>query len=460
VGVGRLLLSALFPHAASRRTMREYTPTTRPRGWAMALADRLQARRDRQVVAPVVAVGGPIASGYGALAVPAFRTFFIASVVSNIGSWMQIVGQGWLVLQLTDSAFYLGLVGLARAGPTIAFSLFGGVIADRFDRRRVLVVTQCAMLVSALVLAALTWTGVVTVWHILLISFVSAFFFAVDNPTRQALVPDLVGREQLSSAIGLNSAAWNGAAIIGPSIAGALLALISAAGLFFLNGVSYIGVVLAVLVMPQLPRRELSRRSVTGQLADGMGYIRSRRAVWGLLLLIAIPSVLARPYVQLMPFFARNVLHRGATGYGILMAASGVGALAAALATASLGNYRRRGLLVLACTAALGLSLAAFAGSTVFWLSLALVVVVGATSTLMMSVTNTLLQGLVSDEMRGRVLSVYTLIAGGLMPLGSMVLGSAGDVAGVPLVVALGGIVTIATTIACARALPELREMN
>ena len=402
----------------------------------------------------------PVASRYGALGVPAFRTYFIAAVVSNIGSWMQIVGQGWLVLQLTNSAFYLGLVGLARAAPTIAFSLFGGVIADRFNRRRVLVVTQLVMMTAALALAALTWTGVVTVWHILAISFASSIFFAVDNPTRQALVPDLVGKQHLTSAIGLNAAAWNGAAVIGPSIAGVLLVAVSAAGLFFLNGLSYLGVVLAVLAMPPLPARAVSRRSVAGQLADGMGYIRTRRPVWGLLLLIAIPSVLARPYLQLMPYFARNVLDRGSTGYGVLMAASGLGALGGALLTASLGDYRRRGYLLLAVTAALGISLAAFASSQVFWLSLGLVTIVGASSTLMMSLTNTLLQGIVADEMRGRVLSVYTLIAGGLMPLGSMVLGSSGQVFGVPRVVAVGGAMTLLTAVACARAIPEVRRMG
>src|SRR5687768_17483987 len=199
--------------------------------------------------------------------------------------------------------------------------MVGGVIADRFDRRRVLLVTQVVMSLAALSLAVLTWLDVITVWHILVISFASAFFFAVDNPTRQALVPDLVGKRLVTSAIGLNSAAWNGAAVIGPSIAGVLLSVISVAGLFFWNGISYAAVIAAILLMPPLPERTISRRSVFGQLADGMRYIGSRRAVWGLLLLISIPSVLARPYLQLMPVFARDILKVGASGYGVLMAA-------------------------------------------------------------------------------------------------------------------------------------------
>lgn len=413
----------------------------------------------RRKAADTSSPGGDIlaAGRYGALDIPAFRTWFIASIISNIGSWMQIVGQGWLVLQLTDSAFYLGLVGLVRAVPTIVFSLIGGVLADRFDRRRILLVTQSVAGGSSLLLAALTWTGVVTVWHILSIAFVSSVFFAVDNPTRQALVPDIVGRERVTSAIGLNSAAWNGAAIVGPSVAGVLLTVVSAAGLFLVNGLSYLAVIGAVLVLPELPRRGAARRSAAGQLADGLRYISGARAVWGLLLLIAVPSVFARPYIQLMPIFARDILGRGSAGYGLLMAASGIGALIGALVTASLGNYQRRGRLLLGVTFALGLTLIAFAESRSFGLSLGLAALLGGASTLMMSLTNTLLQGIVADEMRGRVLSVYTLIAGGLMPLGSMVLGSAGAAIGVPLAVAIGGVVTLFTVAIVGRGIEEVR---
>lgn len=397
---------------------------------------------------------------YGALRIPAFRMWFIASIVSNIGSWMQIVAQGWLVLQLTNSPFYLGLVGLVRAVPTIAFSLVGGVLADRFDRRRILLVTQAVAGTSSVVLALLTWAGVVTVWHILTIAFVASIFFAVDNPTRQALVPDIVGRENVTSAIGLNSAAWNGAAIVGPSIAGVLLTVVSAAGLFLLNGLSYLAVIAAVLMLPALPQRASARRSAMGQLADGLRYMRRSRAVWGLLALIAVPSILARPYIQLMPVFARDILGRGSAGYGLLMAASGLGALAGALVTASLGGAARRGVLLLSVTLALGITLVGFSESSSFGLSLCLAAALGATSTLMMSLTNSLLQGIVADEMRGRVLSVYTLIAGGLMPLGSMLLGSAGAAIGVQLAVLLGGLGTVATALLVGWRVADVRRLQ
>ena len=396
---------------------------------------------------------------FAALDIPAFRNYFIATVVSNIGSWMQIVAQGWLVLSLTDSPFYLGLVGLVRAVPTILLSLIGGVLADRFDRRRILIVTQSVAMISSILLAVLVMLDVVTVWHILTISFISSIFFAADNPTRQALVPDLVGKERLTSAIGLNSAAWNGAAVIGPSIAGILIAVVGVAGAFALNAASYLAVMGAVITMPELPRYSRTQRSVAGQLADGMRYISGERAIWGILLLIAIPSLGARPYIQMMPVFARDILGLGATGYGVLMAASGIGALIGALVVTSLGSSTRRGMILLAVTAGLGVTLIAFSSSQWLLPSLLLVVAVGGASTLMMSLANAVLQGLVPGEMRGRVMSVYSLIAAGFMPLGSMLLGSLGSVIGVPLAVGLGGAVTIATAALSARLLTDIRTV-
>ena len=403
----------------------------------------------------------PVSIGrFDALQVPTFRRYFFASVISNIGSWMQILAQGWLILSLTDSPFYLGLVGLVRAVPTITLSMIGGVIADRFDRRHVLLITQLVMLSSSLALGALVATGLVEVWHILVITFLSAIFFAVDNPTRQALVPDLVGKDRLTSAIGLNSAAWNGAAIIGPSIAGILIAVVSISGAFFLNAASYVPVIFAVLAIPPIERMTQAKRSVLGQLGDGVSYIRSQRAIWGILLLIAIPSLGARPYIQMMPVFARDVLGLGAGGYGVLMAASGIGALAGALATASLGNSSRRGILLLVVTGSLGVALVGFSQSQWLAVSLALVLLVGAASTMMMSTANALLQGLVPGDMRGRVMSVYTLIAGGFMPFGSMLLGSLGSVIGVPAAVGIGGVVTIVTAVMVSRTVDEVGRIG
>ena len=397
---------------------------------------------------------------FGALEVTVFRNYFLATIVSNIGSWMQILAQGWLILELTDSPFYLGLVGLVRAVPTIGLSLVGGVLADRFSRTRILMITQSVMALSSLVIAILTVAGVITVWHLLVISFISSVFFSVDNPTRQALVPDLVGRDKLASAIGLNSAAWNAAAIIGPSVAGVLIAAVSISGAFFLNAASYIPVLIVVGLIPRVERKVTASRSMSRQLSEGLSYIRSDRIIWGILLLIAIPSVVARPYTQMMPVFARDVLGLGATGFGVLMAASGLGALVGALITASLGGFAKRGWLLVINTIVLGITLFGFAQSRWIIPSIILVIFVGGTSTLMMSLANTLLQGLVPDAMRGRVMSVYTLIAGGLMPLGSMILGAAGEAIGVPLAVGIGGIITIIVALGFVRGLEDVRHVR
>lgn len=397
---------------------------------------------------------------FGALEVTVFRNYFLATIVSNIGSWMQILAQGWLILELTDSPFYLGLVGLVRAVPTIGLSLVGGVLADRFSRTRILMITQSVMALSSLVIAILTVAGVITVWHLLVISFISSVFFSVDNPTRQALVPDLVGRDKLASAIGLNSAAWNAAAIIGPSVAGVLIAAVSISGAFFLNAASYIPVLIVVGLIPRVERKVTASRSMSRQLSEGLSYIRSDRIIWCILLLIAIPSVVARPYTQMMPVFARDVLGLGATGFGVLMAASGLGALVGALITASLGGFAKRGWLLVINTIVLGITLVGFAQSRWIIPSIILVIFVGGTSTLMMSLANTLLQGLVPDAMRGRVMSVYTLIAGGLMPLGSMILGAAGEAIGVPLAVGIGGIITIIVALGFVRGLEDVRHVR
>ncbi|HET9015912.1 MAG TPA: MFS transporter [Thermomicrobiaceae bacterium] len=397
--------------------------------------------------------------GGGALAVPEFRNFWIGSIVSNVGSWMQFVALSWLILQLTNSAFYLGLIGLVQAVPGISITLVGGVLADRLDRRKVLLFTQTTFGLLALVLTALDVLHIVTIWEILLIAFCSSAVGAIDNPTRQALIPDLVGEDNIASAVGLNSAAWNGAAVVGPAIAGVLVALISTSGAFFLNGLSYFAVVWAVWIMRPRPRRAGPSRSILENLTQGLTFMRRDRRIWGLMLVMAIATLLGRPYTQLMPIFAQNVLHSGASGYGVLMGASGVGALVGAILVAPLGGSSRKGFLMLASTGLFGVSLLAFAGSRWFVVSLAILLVVGLSQTLLMGMTNTLLQLNVPAEMRGRVMSAYTLIPSGVMPLGAMVLGGIGSVVGVPPTVAAGAALVLVTSGAAYLTLGDVRTM-
>ena len=325
--------------------------------------------------------GVQLRPGGGALAVDDFRRFWYGSIVSNVGSWMQMVAQGWLILQLTDSAFYLGLVGLVRAVPALTITLIGGVLADRLDRRRLLLFTQTTAGLLALILGVLDLTGVVTVWQILVLAFLSAVVMAVDNPTRQAFVPDLVGTN-IASAVGLNSAAWNAAAVIGPSLAGVLVATISTAGAFFLNGLSYVAVVYAVWRIAPRPLQARKRQSILENLSDGLSFILKDRRIWGLVVVLAVPTFLAGPYSQFMPIFAQDVLHRGAGGYRLPDGRDGVGFLIGALMVRKFGRSKHNGLALLTLTVIFAAVLVAFAMSRWFIPSLGFLLVIGATQTL------------------------------------------------------------------------------
>jgi len=404
-----------------------------------------------------VPVGGrPVASAeiaaprqgmFAALAFRDYRLLWWGLVVSNIGTWMQMVAQGYLVYSLTHSPFALGLVGFVRAVPVFTFSLFAGVVADRVDRRILLIVTQALAAIFALALAVLTSTGVVTVWMILILAFLSASVASFDNPTRQALVPDIVGKEYIANAVALNSAAFNGTGILGPSLAGVALGIVGTAACFYINAVSFLAVIVALILMASVPNRTMRKQTMLQNLREGFGYVRSNRVVASLLILIGAVGFLGRPYTQLMPAVQRDVLHVGATGLGILMAFSGIGALGGALAIAALSTFRHRGLLLMISVGAFGVAIIAFALSRSFPLSLGLLTVVGCSGTMSMSLTNMIIQLRVPGELRGRVMSMYTMIAMGMMPLGSMALGTIATFVGVPETLLFGGVGCIAALV-------------
>lgn len=399
--------------------------------------------------ASVPVQGRPIASTeitaprqgmFAALAFRDYRLLWWGLVVSNIGTWMQMVAQGYLVYSLTHSPFALGLVGFVRAVPVFTFSLFAGVVADRVDRRILLIVTQTLAAIFALVLAVLTSTGVVTVWMILILAFLSASVASFDNPTRQALVPDIVGKEYIANAVALNSAAFNGTGILGPSLAGVALGIVGTAACFYINAASFLAVIVALILMASVPNRTMRKQTMLQNLREGFGYVRGNRVVASLLILIGAVGFLGRPYTQLMPAVQRDVLHVGATGLGILMAFSGIGALGGALAIAALSTFRHRGLLLMISVGAFGVAIIAFALSRSFPLSLGLLTVVGCSGTMSMSLTNMIIQLRVPGDLRGRVMSMYTMIAMGMMPLGSMALGTIANFVGVPETLLFGGV--------------------
>ena len=393
-----------------------------------------------------------------------FRLFWFGLVVSNIGSWMQIYGLGWLVVQLAirDGAanlapFYLGLVGLLRAIPGLAFGLFGGAVADRADRRRLLIVTQTSAAIVAGILAALTITERINIVEVVLVSALNSIIFSFDAPTRQAMVPRLVSEDQLMSAIGLNSAAFNGATLVGPLLGGVLIVPFGVGGLMLVNAFSYFAVVAAlVFIKPQPAADSARRRPMLESIREGVDYIRREPVLRWVVLLSIATALFTRPYIQLLPAEAQ-VLGVGAVELSYLLAASGLGALGGALATAALGGWRRRGALLVATAVLHGLLLTIFATQRTV---IGAMVFVGLTSFAVMvflGMANTLMQTRTPDHLRGRAMSVHTMVFMGFMPTGQMILGSLGALAGINTAVLVGGCVVTGVALYAAVRVPALR---
>ena len=357
-----------------------------------------------------------------------FRLFFGGQFTSLIGTWMQSVAQGWLVLRLTNSALMLGIVSFAGYLPVLLVTLFAGVIVDHADRRKLIVATQALLMVSAFILAVLTWTGVVKVEHVIALAALNGLVTAFDMPARQAFVVEMVGREDLPNAIALNSMIFNGARVVGPAVAGVLISVIGLAGCFFLNALSYVAVIWSLLAM-HIVARELPRMggAMFTRLGEGFAYVRRHRATFYLLLLIAINAGFGLQYSVLIPVFARDVLHGGPRAYGFLLAVQGVGALVGALVLASSRTPRglRRNLIFGLFGSAIGIFV--FGVSSIMWLSLLAQMLIGAGLLNHTATSNTMLQLFVSDELRGRVMSMYTLSFIGLAPLGSLEVGFVGE---------------------------------
>jgi MFS family permease len=358
-----------------------------------------------------------------------FRLFFAGQLISLIGTWMQSVAQAWLVLKLTNSSMALGVVAFAGYMPIVLVGLFAGVVVDHVDRRRLIIAAQILLMMSAFVLSALTWAGMVRVEYVIILAALNGLVSSFDMPGRQAFVVDMVGREDLPNAIAMNSMIFNGARMVGPAIAGLLIAIIGVAGCFFVNGVSYLAVIWGLLEM-DLPRR--ARRqfgsAMMHQVRQGLTYVWAHRPSFYLLLLVAINSGFGMQYTVLIPMFARDLLHAGARGYGFLMAAQGVGAVAAAIVMNSRSDeprvLRQHLVFGIFCTA---IAIGVFGVSQWMALSLVAQMLIGAGLMNHMVTTNTMLQLFVKDELRGRVMSIYTLSFIGTAPLGSLEVGFVGE---------------------------------
>lgn len=387
-----------------------------------------------------------------------YRVFIMGQLVSLIGTWMQSVAQSWLVYRMTGSAVLLGTVGFASQFPIFLLAPVGGVVADRRERRRILLVTQSAMMVLALVLAALTLSGRIEVWHLLVIAALAGIANGFDIPTRQAFVVELVERRDLLNAIALNSSMFNGARIIGPAVAGVVVAAVGEGWCFFANGVSYLAVLgglLSLRLPPREPRGE--RPSPFAEVVEGFRFVVHTAPIRALLMLLGLVSLTGMPYAVLMPVVAEDVLHAGASGLGLLMGASGMGALAGALFLARRNSLRGLGRWIAIAALSFGLSLIAFSLSRRFWLSVVLLLPVGFSMLLQMSSSNTLIQSMVPDRLRGRVMSVYSMMFMGMAPLGALSAGTVAQWLGAPTTIAIGGAVSMLGALVFWRMLPALR---
>src|SRR5579862_6527951 len=372
---------------------------------------------------------------------------------------MQSVAQSWLVYRLTGSAALLGVTGFCAQIPVFLLAAVGGAVADRHDRHPILVATQSVSMLLALALAALTLTGRVQVWHVLTFAAALGVVNAFDIPTRQAFIVEMVGRDDLMNAIALNSSMFNGARIVGPAVAGVLVAAVGEGWCFFANGVSYVAVIAGLLLMDvPHPAHASPRTSAVADIIEGFRFVARTSPVLALVLLLGLVSLAGMPYAVLMPIFADRILHGGASALGGLMAASGVGALAGALSLAFRRSVRGLGRWVALSSAGFGVSLVLFAASRTLWLSGALLFPVGFAMMVQMASSNTLVQAMVPDALRGRVMAVYSMMFMGLAPFGALLAGGLADRFGASLTVAAGGVVSVIGGAWFASRLPVLRE--
>lgn len=395
-----------------------------------------------------------------------FRLFWTGAFLSNVGTWMQAVAQGWLVLLLTNSPFWLGLDAFMATAPGFVFTLVGGVFADLIDRRRLLLYTQVVAGFAAMGLAVLVATHVVNRWMVLGFSVVTGCCMALASPSFLAMTYDLVGREDLPNAIAMNSTQFQLARVVGPALAGVAFRVFGLAGCFFANGLSFIAVVTALwMVRPErhanaVARSERERGAFWHDLVEGFRYVRNRPRVSSLLLLSGVNSLFGAPYFTLVPIYARNIFGLAETGLAVMMGTAGAGALFGALLVAYLGDFRRKGWLVLGGSMAFGVFIANFAVSSRLTLSLAFLFGVGFSLVVCVATINTLLQKLVTDQMRGRVMSMFILSFLGTMPVGNIVAGTLSNHFGPQYTLAAGGLVVTVVAAVVAIFNKRLRDLH
>lgn len=390
-----------------------------------------------------------------------YRLFFGGQSISLIGTWIQRIAIPWLVYHLTGSVFLLGVVGFAGQIPTFLLAPFAGVLTDRWNRYHILIVTQILAMLQALILASLVFIGAIEVWHILLLNVLLGCINAFDIPARQSFVVEMVEKkEDLGNAIALNSSMVNGARLLGPSIAGILIAFTGEGICFLLNGLSYLVVIISLLMMKIVPRKINKQNTyILKELREGFSYTFGFAPIKSIILLLALVSLMGMPYTVLMPVFAKEIFHGGSHTFGFLMGASGLGALIGTIYLASRKSVLGLGRIIPLSAGIFGFGLVAFSLSRFFLLSLVLMVITGLGMMLQMASSNTLLQTIVDDDKRGRVMSFYTMAFMGAVPFGSLLAGGLANILGAPNILTIGGALCILGAIAFASKLSDLRKM-
>jgi MFS family permease len=388
-----------------------------------------------------------------------FQLFMSGQIISLVGTWMQTVAEAWLIYRLTGSSVLLGVLGFVGQIPIFILSPLAGIVVDRWPRRPIIVATQASSMTLAFTLAALTLTGRIRVWEIILLSTLLGTVNAFDVPARQSFLIEMVGREDLLNAIALNSSMFNGARVAGPAIAGFLVAVVGEGWCFLLNGISYLAVIAGLLMM----RVEKSRAAHDGtspieKLLEGLRFARHTKPIAALLTLVAVVSFMALPFSVLLPIFAGRILHGDASAYGWLMGAVGLGAMFGALSLAMRQQLRGLGSVVAYCAIGLGLSLMIFSSSRWLWLSMTALTLSGFCMMMQFTATNTLIQVMVPDQLRGRLMSLYAMMFLGMTPLGSLLAGTMAAHIGAPVTVALGGFISLLSGLAFRRKWPSLRS--
>ncbi|MEJ2325109.1 MAG: MFS transporter [Nitrospirota bacterium] len=390
---------------------------------------------------------GPAPARFSALRFRDFRLFWTGQVVSYSGTWMHSTAQGWLVYSLTKSPFYLGVVSAASWLPILLLSLVGGAVADRFRKRNLLLVTQALSMLPALVIGILTAKGVVTVWHVIALGFLMGTFNAFDIPARQSFLIEMVRKESLLNAVALNSAAFNGARIIGPVAAGLIIEHVGLAPCFFINSASFLAVIVALALMKVQGLAGRKRRSILGEISEGVAFTRREPEVMRPMLLVALFSLFGLPFISLLPVFAEEILGVGASGLGFLAGAAGVGALGAALMLAFRGDVSGKGRTTAAASVGFPAALLVFSLSTNYALSLLALVFAGFAIVSFLALANSSIQLLTPDGLRGRVMSVYTTVFLGMIPIGQSMMGTAASALGTARAVSIGAGVCLAASV-------------